>query len=331
MARALVLYDEDCGFCRWSLALVLRWDRARRLRPIGLRTPEAGAELTGMDEATRMGSWHLATDGAVYSAGAAVAPLFDLLPGGRPIAALARRFPAATNRGYRWIAGHRSMLAKPLSADAVERATERIAAHAQPFRLAGRASNVEDLGDGSVLRHGGRPAREAALMERARAHGYPVPAVLEVREDALVLERISGPTMAGDLLRRPWRIARHAATLATLHARLHEIPFEGERLLHLDLHPENVLLSPAGPVVIDWTTARAGDPAVDVAMTWVILATSAGLPGRGFAQFFLRHVDRRAARRALPEAGAVRIADPHVTDEERERVRRLVSGCGERA
>jgi len=196
---------------------------------------------------------------------------------------------------------------------------------------AGRASEIVDLGDGRVLRRfkrGGDPAREAEVMEHARAHGFPVPAVFEVRDDALVLELVDGPTMAADLGRRPWRLARHARTLAELHARLHEIPFEGERLLHLDLHPENVLLSARGPVVIDWTNARAGDPGLDVALTWVIGASIDNLGARAFTRLFLRHVDRGAARRALPEAVAYRLADPNVTDEERVRVRRLLAQTG---
>ena len=81
-----------------------------------------------------------------------------------------------------------------------------------------------------------------------------------MRDEGLVLELVDGPTMLADLGRRPWRLARHARTLAELHARLHKVPYEGERLLHLDLHPDNVLLSARGPVVIDWTNARAGDP-----------------------------------------------------------------------
>jgi aminoglycoside phosphotransferase (APT) family kinase protein len=192
---------------------------------------------------------------------------------------------------------------------------------------AGRASEIVDLGHGRVLRRfkgRGRPAREAEIMRHAHAHGFPVPQVLDVLDDGLVLEHVDGPTMLSDLRRRPWQAARRARTLAHLHARLHEIPFEGERLLHLDLHPDNVLLSARGPVVIDWTNARAGAPALDVALTWVIGATSGGLGGRAFTRLFLRHVDRDAARRALPDAAAFRLADPNVTDAERARVRRLV-------
>lgn len=62
---------------------------------------------------------------------------------------------------------------------------------------AGRASEIVELGEGRILRRfkgGGRPAREAAIMEHARAFGFPVPQVLEVLDDALVLERIDGPT-----------------------------------------------------------------------------------------------------------------------------------------
>jgi tRNA A-37 threonylcarbamoyl transferase component Bud32 len=124
---------------------------------------------------------------------------------------------------------------------------------------AGRASEILDLGDGRVLRRykaGGRPDREARIMAHARAHGIAVPHVHEVRDDGLVLERIDGPTMLADVWARPWRAPRAAHTLAALHARLHAIAFEDGRLLHLDLHPENVLMAPGGPVVIDWANAR---------------------------------------------------------------------------
>jgi aminoglycoside phosphotransferase (APT) family kinase protein len=86
-----------------------------------------------------------------------------------------------------------------------------------------------------------------------------------------------------------------------------------------------VLLSSRGPVVIDWTNARAGDPSVDVAMTWVICATVGSLGATVFTQGFLRRVDREAARRALPRAVALRLADPNVTGAERVRVTRLLS------
>jgi aminoglycoside phosphotransferase (APT) family kinase protein len=184
----------------------------------------------------------------------------------------------------------------------------------------GRASSVTDLGDGTILRVGGRPEREAAIMELVRAHGFPVPRVADVRADALVLERIDGPTMGQALARRPWELRRHVRTLADLHERLHTIPFDGGSLIHFDLHPDNVLISPGGPVVIDWTNARGGSPPADVAMTWLILETSAGLPGRLLALLFRRRVGRDVIRRGLADATAFRLADPNVTEGEKARV-----------
>jgi aminoglycoside phosphotransferase (APT) family kinase protein len=200
---------------------------------------------------------------------------------------------------------------------------------------AGRASEILDLGDGRVLRRfkaGGSPEREALVMRHALAAGYPVPRVLEVEPDALVLERIEGPTMLETLFRRPWTVRRQAAVLAALHVRLHQIAAPpgldlagpGDRLLHLDLHPENVILSPAGPVVVDWTNARRGEAALDVALTWVIGATSGGLPGRVFLRAFLPHFDREELVRFVPAAAEMRIADENVTEKERQAVRRLV-------
>jgi aminoglycoside phosphotransferase (APT) family kinase protein len=46
------------------------------------------------------------------------------------------------------------------------------------------------------------------------------------------------------------------------------------RLLHLDLHPLNVLVSDDGSAVtgvLDWANTAAGDPVLDRARTWAIL------------------------------------------------------------
>lgn len=187
----------------------------------------------------------------------------------------------------------------------------------------GRASSVTDLGDGTILRVGGHPEREARIMELARSHGFPVPRVHEVRPDALVLEHVDGPTMGQALARRPWELRRHVRTLADLLAQLHTIPFDGGSLAHFDLHPDNVLLSPHGPVVIDWTNAHGGSHAPDVAMTWIILQTSAGLPGRLLAWLFRRRVGREILAHGLADARAFRLADPNVTPDEKERVSAL--------
>ncbi|PAZ13140.1 phosphotransferase enzyme family protein [Streptomyces sp. SA15] len=63
--------------------------------------------------------------------------------------------------------------------------------------------------------------------------------------------------------------------LAGLLRRLHAIPARHpstRRVLHLDLHPDNVILTPDGPYVIDWTNTEEGDPGLDWGMSAVILA-----------------------------------------------------------
>lgn len=127
MARATVLYDADCGFCRWSLAKLLGWDRRRVLRPVALQDPEARTVLPGMSEEERLASWHLVdAEGEVQSAGAAIPGALRLLPGGAPLAALAALAPTLTERGYRLVANHRSGLGRLVGARARQRADETI-------------------------------------------------------------------------------------------------------------------------------------------------------------------------------------------------------------
>lgn len=119
MKRAVILYDNDCGFCRWSLARILAWDRRGRLRAVPLQDPEADELLEGMEHERKMASWHIATpEGRVYSAGDAVPQLARLLPAGAPIARLATAFPGVTNRAYRWVAGNRERLGRALGEQA---------------------------------------------------------------------------------------------------------------------------------------------------------------------------------------------------------------------
>ena len=107
MSEAVILYDEDCGFCRWAVDKLLAWDRAGRLRPAALQGPQADRLLRGLNEETKMASWHLVIDGNVYSGGAVAAPLLRLLPGGRPLAPVVAAFPGVSDRGYRLVARNR--------------------------------------------------------------------------------------------------------------------------------------------------------------------------------------------------------------------------------
>jgi predicted DCC family thiol-disulfide oxidoreductase YuxK len=155
-----VIYDADCGFCKWCLALLLTWDRRRvrrsggergrpspptqqsrwgrsaasyALRPLPLGTPEADRLLADLTEEERNASWHLVDEnGARFSAGAALSPALGLLPGSRIPAALVARVPHFTERGYRWVAEHRGLLGGFVRARARRWADRVIAAHGGP-------------------------------------------------------------------------------------------------------------------------------------------------------------------------------------------------------
>jgi hypothetical protein len=210
----------------------------------------------------------------------------------------------------------------------------------------GRDADVFDLGDGRVLRRhrDGRPAtRQAEVLRFAAAHGYPVPALHDASGPDLVLEKIDGPEMLAVL--RPWNAVRNARILADLHRRLHLMPpmpgldttfGEPRGLLHLDLHPRNVLLASRGPVVIDWANAANGPGQADVALMYVIVKTSR-IDAPGFLPVLLgvlrdRFVDAFVARAGdaefagiLPAVAEWRKRDPNVTADERAAIDRLLA------
>jgi predicted DCC family thiol-disulfide oxidoreductase YuxK len=113
MERHVVLYDEDCGFCRWSLARLRRSDRRGHLRAVPIQSDEGGRLLADLSERDRLASWHLVTpDGRRYSGGGAIGPMARLLPAGTPVAFLAETFPRSTDRLYRWVARNRDKLGR---------------------------------------------------------------------------------------------------------------------------------------------------------------------------------------------------------------------------
>jgi predicted DCC family thiol-disulfide oxidoreductase YuxK len=119
MERHVVLYDEDCGFCRWSLDRLLGWDRRDRLRAAPIQSAEGVRLLADLSEDERLASWHLiAPDGGRFSGGAAAAPLARLLPAGVPVAILAETFPRTADRLYRWVSRHRDDLGRRLGEEA---------------------------------------------------------------------------------------------------------------------------------------------------------------------------------------------------------------------
>ncbi len=128
----------------------------------------------------------------------------------------------------------------------------------------------------------------------------------------MLMARVWGEDLLLLLARKPWKVWWSGSVLGRVHAemasavapptlpslrdslwnRLHasdRVPrdvaaaalklLEGlpdsDRLCHGDFHPANVLVDASGPVTIDWTNARRGNPDADVARTLVTLRLGA--------------------------------------------------------
>ena len=125
-ADAVVLYDEDCGFCRWTLGRLLAWDSHEALRPVPISSEEGERLLADMPREQRLASWHLVRGGRRWSAGAAFPPLLSLLPGGSRPARLSARMPRLSEAGYAFVARNRGFFGRLVSDGAKRRADRRI-------------------------------------------------------------------------------------------------------------------------------------------------------------------------------------------------------------
>jgi aminoglycoside phosphotransferase (APT) family kinase protein len=160
---------------------------------------------------------------------------------------------------------------------------------------------------------------EFKLAQAITKTGLPVPEaerLVEVdRRKGIVYRRFEGPTMLQAMASKPWTVFRFAALMAELHAcihgksipglpdirqrlgeriwqnrvvpshlkdtllaRLNRLP-DGESLCHNDFHPNNIIISPAGPIVIDWLDATRGHPMADVARTSLLMDLARIPPG----------------------------------------------------
>ena len=188
-----------------------------------------------------------------------------------------------------------------------------------PLIASGRAADVYDLGDGTVLRRY-RTVHpdlelEARIMRYVAERGYPVPTVHSVDGSDLIMDRVDGDTMLERLSAAPWKVVWYARVLgppatatgpdrsSDVDARRH-----GRRVASTERAPSRPAPDErdhvaGGPVVIDWTNAAGGPAGFDGAITYVEVATYAGettverIGQRVFARAFRRFRGRRRGRR----------------------------------
>lgn len=213
----------------------------------------------------------------------------------------------------------------------------------------GRAADVYECGDHAVLRRyrsDHDTGREARIMQWLSGAGFPVPLIHEVDGRDLLMERIDGVTMLDDLDEHPWKMIAHARDLANLQRRLNDLAApdwmdaragvpDGRDVVHLDLHPMNVILGPEGPVVIDWTNAGRGNGGFDAALSFVVMGSfevegmldRAGL--RTFVTAFELARGRALVRPWIADACRHRLRDPNVTAGERRHLETRLASAGQ--
>ncbi len=153
---------------------------------------------------------------------------------------------------------------------------------------------------------------EIEIGRAVASSGLPAPKLLAATQvdgrPGIVFERVEGPTMLSAINSKPWMLTKYARLFSEVHAHIHEhsgagfpplrpalkrtieqtetLPFEarasalealsqlpdGSAPCHGDFHPDQLVLSPHGPMVIDWITAHQGSPAADVARTLLLFA-----------------------------------------------------------
>jgi aminoglycoside phosphotransferase (APT) family kinase protein len=161
---------------------------------------------------------------------------------------------------------------------------------------------------------------EAEYAEAARGAGAPVPRLLGIEHIdgrvASVWERVYGESLWQHTVDAPARSAEFGAMLADVHEALLglvppvTLPSQRDRMLakirraaavdrghaealellpaaggpgrlcHGDLHPSNVILSPRGPMIVDWFDASRGDPTADIARSCLVLLADGADPPR---------------------------------------------------
>jgi aminoglycoside phosphotransferase (APT) family kinase protein len=138
---------------------------------------------------------------------------------------------------------------------------------------------------------GSKPWRLSSLMRvfaklHLEMHRYGVPELPSLKERlAKRVSRITGEVP--DDLREFAEKVKAAA-----FARLEDLP-EDDKLCHGDFHPDNIIMSSRGPIIIDWSDTTKGNPAADVARTSILF--SIGTPAEGrIGGWFLRLARKRA-------------------------------------
>jgi predicted DCC family thiol-disulfide oxidoreductase YuxK len=119
----IVLYDADCGFCRWAMAWAVRRDHRHVLVTAPIQSPLGSELLADVVPSERLRSAHVVRDdGRRRSGGAAAADVLSVLPSTRVLGQLAHSLPRTTALLYGVVAARRKNFGRLVGKEARRRA-----------------------------------------------------------------------------------------------------------------------------------------------------------------------------------------------------------------
>jgi predicted DCC family thiol-disulfide oxidoreductase YuxK len=123
--RLIVLYDADCGFCRWAMAWAVRHDHRHTLVTVPIQSPLGSELLIDVLPGDRLRRAHVVgEDGCLRSGGAAAAEVLSVLPATRALGGLAHSLPRTTALLYDVVASRRQSFGRLVGQDARRRADD---------------------------------------------------------------------------------------------------------------------------------------------------------------------------------------------------------------
>jgi predicted DCC family thiol-disulfide oxidoreductase YuxK len=129
----IVLYDAECGFCRWAMAWAVRRDHHHVLVTVPIQSPLGSALLVDVAPSERLRSAHVVRDdGCRRSGGAAAADVLSVLPPTRLLGRLARSLPRTTALLYGVVAARRRSFGRLVGKEARQRADDLLGVLSAP-------------------------------------------------------------------------------------------------------------------------------------------------------------------------------------------------------
>ena len=192
--------------------------------------------------------------------------------------------------------------------------------------------------------------REAAVLDVLEAAGIAAPRAFDIVQIdgrwGVVMPRIEGRPFAGPMLADPANLPTYLAAMARLHIAIHAAPGEamaplrvrlarkieasglaepvrrrlrdrisrlpdGNRVLHGDFHPYNILGDLEGAVVVDWLDATCGPPAADLCRSWLLMQVVSRELADAYVETYLQisPMPRESVFAWLPVLAAARLAE----------------------